>query len=47
MCEGVGKMIANSSALCIKVSSDPVTFLITMLIFRFSGRKNPFDLFLI
>ena len=33
------------SALCIKVASDPVTFLITMITFRFLCKKLPFDPF--
>ena len=39
------KMLGRS-ALCIQVSSDPITFLITMFIFLdFRAQKNPFDLF--
>ena len=33
MCERVGKQLLKCSALCIRVSSDLLTFLITMLIF--------------
>ena len=32
MCERVGKKLLGRSALCIKESSDPITFLKTMLI---------------
>ena len=44
ICERVGKMQGRST-LCINVSSDPIMILLTMLTFRFLGRKFPFDLF--
>ena len=41
------KLESGLMQLCIKVSSDQITFLIMMLIFfRLSGTKIPFDLFL-
>ena len=39
MCKSVGKMLGRS-ALCIKVSSDSITFLKTMLIFQIFAHKN-------
>ena len=39
------KYLLGRPALCIKIASDPITFLIMMLIFRLMRRKLPFDLF--
>ena len=44
MCERVEKMLGRS-ALCIRVFSDPFTFLIIMLIFYIFAHKLPLDLF--
>ena len=43
MCESVEKMLGRS-ALCIKISSDSITFLIMMFFLDFSRTKIPTDI---
>ena len=40
MCERVEKKLLGRSALCIRVFSDPFTFLITIPIFQIFAHKN-------
>ena len=42
ICGSVEKKLLERSALCIKVSSDSTTFLITMLIFQIFAHENSF-----